>query len=257
LPPTGGLIALAFAEDASATPAADAAQWGSPPVFHDVPWGGLTPHFLIVSKTGTGAQLILTKTPNWTITPGSDAAGEPRDRLAGENVPIMTALSASSYDDILRAAAILRGGQILGAIEWAFRRSVEYATERKQFGREIGKFQVVQQMLAELADHGLASAGLTEAAVEAFSPTLVAAARSRLADAADATIEISHQVHGAIGFSREYALNYRTRRLMAWRDDFGSVLFWRRMLANSFLGLSREAFWPAVADAGLRKLKSS
>src|SRR3546814_2608206 len=66
--------------------------------------------------------------------------------------------------------------------------------------------------LAELADHVLASAGIAEAAAEGFSATLVGAARSRIGDAADAAITISHQVHGAIGFSREYALNYRTRR---------------------------------------------
>src|SRR3546814_19784377 len=90
------------------------------------------------------------------------------------------------------------------------------------------------------------------AAAEGFSATLVGAARSRIGDAADAAITISHQVHGAIGFSREYALNYRTRRLMAWRDDYGSVLFWRRALAGGFIGLSREAFWPGVDDAGLQ-----
>lgn len=255
LEPTGGLIALAFADEPEKAPAPGAAQWDAPPVFHDVPWGGIAAHFLIVLKAGAETRLILSKTADWSITEGRDAAGEPRDRLSGEKVPIMMVEAASSYEDILRSAAILRGGQILGAIEWMFRRSVEYAGERKQFGREIGKFQVVQQMLAELADHSLASAGITEAAVEACSPTLVAAARSRLADAADAAIEIAHQVHGAIGFSREYALNHRTRRLVAWRDDYGTVLHWRRRLASDFIGLSREAFWPAVADAGLRKVE--
>src|SRR3546814_14748180 len=38
------------------------------------------------------------------------------------------------------------------------------------------------------------------AAAEGFSATLVGAARSRIGDAADAAITISHQVHGAIGF---------------------------------------------------------
>ena len=52
------------------------------------------------------------------------------------------------YEEVLRMASLLRGGQILGAVEWVFRRSTEYAMERKQFGREIGTFQAVQQMLA-------------------------------------------------------------------------------------------------------------
>jgi acyl-CoA dehydrogenase len=108
-------------------------------------------------------------------------------------------------------------------------------------------------MLAELAAHMLASAGIAEAAADAASETLIAAARSRLGDAADAAIGIGHQVHGAMGFSKEYALNHRTRRLMAWRDDFGSVQFWRRRLAGGFVTCSREEFWPAIADAGKRR----
>jgi acyl-CoA dehydrogenase len=163
----------------------------------------------------------------------------------------VTSAIVGDYDELLRTAAILRGAQILGAIEWSFRRSVEYAGERKQFGREISKFQAIQQMLAELADHVLASASITEAAAEGLNASLIAATRSRLGDAADATIIITHQVHGAMGFSLEYALNARTRRLMAWRDDYGSVLYWRRALAADFAGLTREGFWPAVSDAGL------
>jgi acyl-CoA dehydrogenase len=54
-----------------------------------------------------------------------------------------------------------------------------------------------------------------------------------------------------MGFSLEYALNSRTRRLMAWRDDYGSVLHWRRALAGNFTELDRETFWLGVSDAGL------
>ena len=53
-----------------------------------------------------------------------------------------------------------------------------------------------------------------------------------------------------MGFSREYPLNLRTRRLMAWRDDYGSVLDWRRRLAGGFTGLALEEVWPAVTAAG-------
>ena len=232
LGPAEGLIALAFAND-------DAT------VLHDIPWGGLADHLLIVSPTG----LRLTSTADWTATPGLDAADEPRDDMSNGPSGIAAPFDTSAA---LRSAAILRAGQILGAVEWTLARSIDYAGERKQFGREISKFQAIQQMLAELAGHMLAGAVLTEAAAESVSQTMIAAARSRLGDAADAAIAIGHQVHGAMGFSREYALNHRTRRLMAWRDDYGSVLEWRRALAGAFTGCTREQFWPAVSDAGLK-----
>ncbi|MES2289079.1 MAG: acyl-CoA dehydrogenase family protein [Pseudomonadota bacterium] len=231
LDPVDGTLALAFCSD-------------DPPVLHDIPWGGLADHVLVVSDTG----ISISKAAEWAVRPSLDAAGEPRDTLSdgpeGSFAPL-------DVHRATRTAAVLRAGQILGAIEWSLSRSIEYAGERKQFGREISKFQVIQQMLAELAAHLLASAVLTEAAAEALTETMISAARSRLGDAADAAISISHQVHGAMGFSREYALNHRTRRLMSWRDDFGSVLEWRRALAGGFVDCSRETFWPTVSDAGL------
>ncbi|PKP95039.1 MAG: hypothetical protein CVT77_00060 [Alphaproteobacteria bacterium HGW-Alphaproteobacteria-16] len=229
LDPVEGLIALAFAEDGATT-------------LHDLPWGGVVDHVLVVTPTG----VALGAAGDWTITPALDASDEPRDTLTGSTGALIPLDTSAAF----RTAAILRAGQVLGAVEWTLTRSIDYAGERKQFGREISKFQVIQQMLAELADHMLASAGIAEAAAETGSETLIAAARSRLGDAADAAITIGHQVHGAMGFSKEYALNHRTRRLMAWRDDFGSVQYWRRQLAAAFVSCSREEFWPAVADAG-------
>jgi acyl-CoA dehydrogenase len=251
-PAPEGALTLAFA-DGEVAPKPGETVWSAPSTFHDVPWGGLTEGFLVVAPLSAGGlRLILSRPGDWTIEPGADAAGEPRDRLSAASVAVQVAdLPDSSFDEAFRAAAMLRAGQILGALEWTFQRSAEYVMERKQFGKELGKFQVVQQMLAEMADNTLASAVITDAAAAGPSRTLVASARSRLADAADVAITVSHQVHGALGFSREYALNHRTRRLMAWRDDYGSVPFWRRALAADFIDLSRDAFWPAVSDAGL------
>ena len=226
--------------------------WPQPPVLHDVPWGGLVERLLIIAPSARGVRIIASQPAAWTIEPGADAAGEPRDRLSAANLPVqVTEIADAGFDELCRTAAVMRAAQLVGALEWCFHRSAEYVMERKQFGRELGKFQAVQQMLAELADNALAAAAITDAAAASPSRALVASARSRIADAADAAITIAHQVHGAIGFSREYALNHRTRRLMAWRDDYGSVHHWRRGLAEEFVGLTRDAFWPAVADAGL------
>lgn len=246
-----GPITLAFTD--SDIPPGETC-WATPPAFHDVPWGDLVDCFVTVARDGDGdgARIAVSDPKDWSVTAGTDAAGEPRDRLEGLDIPVIVRdLPATGYETLLRTASLLRAGQILGAIEWTFGRSVDYAMERKQFGREIGKFQVIQQMLAELAGHTLASSAITEAAAEGFGATLAAAARARLGEASDAAITIGHQVHGAMGFSREYGLNYRTRRLMAWRDDYGSTLFWQRSLGGSFTGLGRDGFWPGVADAGL------
>lgn len=210
----------------------------------DVPWASAVGQILLVAPDPAGTAIALTSPSAWQVIPGEDAAGEPRDALRATGaleMPVLTV--ARPFDEVLRQAAILRGGQMLGAMEWAYRRSVEYASERQQFGREIGKFQAVQQMLAELADHLLAATVLLEAAAQDHPAIMTAAARSRLADATDTAIAVAHQVHGAIGFSLEYALNHRTRRLMAWRDDFGSVPYWRGRLGGLAVRCSRENLW--------------
>lgn len=256
LSPIDGAATILFVENI-ALPEAGSNLWDNPGRFIDVNWARAVRSILIVGRSASGQTVaLLSKGAGWTITPDSDAAGEARDAISAPSIAIESGSlgDASAYDAFLREAAILRGGQSLGAIEWTLRRTVDYAMERKQFGREIGKFQAVQQALAELADHVLAATAITRAAAEAGSLTLVAAARSRLADASDAAISVGHQMHGAIGFSREYPLNLRTRRLMSWREDFGSTTYWRRSLSRQFTGLSLEAFWPAIADSGLQRL---
>lgn len=149
-------------------------------------------------------------------------------------------------DEAFETAALLNAARISGAIRWVFERTATYATERVQFGKPLGKQQAVQQMLAFLADNSLAGIAITDAAAAAPSPRLIAAARARLGEASDCAIEVGHQVHGAIGFTREYPLNYRTRNLIAWRDEYGSVLEWKAALARMFIGSSREGLWPAI-----------
>lgn len=144
------------------------------------------------------------------------------------------------------AAALLNAARISGTIRWIFECTAAYANERVQFGKPLGKQQAVQQMLALLADHMLAAEAITDTAAAAPSPRLIAAARARVGDASDCAIEVGHQVHGAMGYTREYALNYRTRNLIAWRDQFGSVLDWKADLGRMFVGVTREDLWPAI-----------
>jgi acyl-CoA dehydrogenase len=149
-------------------------------------------------------------------------------------------------DQAHHTASLLNAARITGTVRWVFERTVTYATERVQFGKPLGKQQAVQQMLALLADHMLAGTAITDAAAADPSPRLIAAARARLGEASDCAIEVGHQVHGAIGFTREYALNYRTRNLILWRDQYGSVLEWKSYLGRMFVGVSRDDLWPAI-----------
>jgi alkylation response protein AidB-like acyl-CoA dehydrogenase len=81
-------------------------------------------------------------------------------------------------------------------------------------------------------------------APEASNSSAVAAAKVRSGEAAGAGAAIAHQVHGAMGFTYEHSLHHRTRRLWAWREEFGNETFWASRLGRMVTHLGAEELWP-------------
>jgi acyl-CoA dehydrogenase len=136
-------------------------------------------------------------------------------------------------------AAVLAAGQMAGAMAEVERLTVDYALQRQQFGREIGKFQAVQHQIAVLAEEAMASRIAAQAAfvgpVGAVSETRAAVAKIRAGQAATLVCSIAHAVHGAIGVSAEFVLHHHTRRLRAWRLAHGGEGWWARRLGAAAL----------------------
>src|SRR5439155_1743389 len=121
--------------------------------------------------------------------------------------------------------ALARSPQIAGGLDYLLRQASQYATERRQFGKPIGSFKVIQQNLAVLAGHaaaaGTAAANAFRAADRGDAAFEIAAAKVRVGEAAGVGASVAHQTHGAIGFTYEHALQFVTRRLWSWRAEFG------------------------------------
>jgi acyl-CoA dehydrogenase len=153
---------------------------------------------------------------------------------AGQRLPI----DLPAGVDLRTLRACLAAAQLAGALMDVFQRTLQYANERIQFGRPIGKFQAIQHRLAVMSEHVFAArmaAQLGCAGVGVFPDRLrVAVAKARCSQAALAVAEAGHAIHGAIGFTEEYDMQLLTRRLHAWRQAAGS-----------------ESYWHAVAGAAL------
>ena len=54
------------------------------------------------------------------------------------------------------------------------------------------------------------------------------------------------QMHGAIGFTREYPLHRFTTALWTWRDDFGGQVMWAKLLGGAALTAGGTGYWPMV-----------
>lgn len=134
----------------------------------------------------------------------------------------------------LRAcAALVRSALIAGAADQLVQASGDYAAQRVQFGKPIGRQQVLQQNLAVMAEQAVAARLASQLGWAAgFPATLAGAAtaKSVSSTAAAMVANMAHAIHGAIGISEEYDLQLLTRRLHEWRLADGSESYWNRLL---------------------------
>ncbi|MGB3247340.1 MAG: acyl-CoA dehydrogenase family protein [Sulfitobacter sp.] len=190
-----------------------------------------------------------------TITPAQDLAGMPRDD-AEVDLALANADAAPlprSMGGMHGLGALVRSLASAGAMETILEMNVEYANDRVQFGRPIGKFQAIQQYLATMAGETAASRTAAEMAANSYdTPAFalaVAAAKSRAGEAAETVGALAHQVHGAIGYTQEHALHHFTKRIWSWRDEFGTELDWNRELGRAALSSPEDTFWHFITNS--------
>lgn len=212
-----------------------------------VPWGADCPHAVVVC----GDKVALVSTAGRSVRVEKNLAGEPRVALRFEAAPFIAAAPLANAGQRLQSeGALLRSVQMAGALERTLEYALLYANERVQFGRAIGKFQAVQHLLAVLAGQVAASSAAADAAVEASREApddfMVPVAKARIGEAAGRAAEIAHQVHGAMGYTREHNLHYSTRRLWSWRDEFGNETHWQSRLGRMIAAKGADALWPML-----------
>lgn len=217
-----------------------------------VPWGDLCAHAVVAGELGGKGMVGLVATARAARGVEKNLAGEPRALLEFEATPLIACAPLDDARARLEAeGALLRSVQMTGALERTLEYALQYANERIQFGRPIAKFQAIQHMLAQLAGQVAAASAAVDAAVGASSLApdafAVAVAKSRAGEAAGKGAEIAHQVHGAMGYTREHNLHYGTRRLWSWRDEFGNEAHWQSRLGRAVAAQGAEALWPMLS----------
>lgn len=218
-----------------------------------VPWGRDAAYVVALAQTAGNQHLVLIPTAGSTIIQDQNIAREPRDTLDFDAIPAQVADDEATDGDIIGLyGAMMRSAQMAGACEKALAEAVQYAQDRVQFGRPIGKFQAIQHQLAALAAK---SAQATMAASSAFraadrrSPHFeVACAKIVAGEAAQLAAAVSHQVHGAIGFTYEHSLHFATRRLWSWRPEFGSENRWAEELGRRTAARGAAALWTDLTE---------
>lgn len=136
----------------------------------------------------------------------------------------------AAYD----AAVLATSAQLLGLGERVLATSVDYAKQRRQFGREIGSYQALKHALADVrialdfARPVLMGAALGEVPV--------AAAKVACADAAYLSSRTGLQVHGAIGYTAELDLGLWLTKIRALVGAWGTPAHHRRTVLEGLTG---------------------
>ncbi len=211
----------------------------------------------MLARDGGAHVVVVSRNDATSLQEHHNLAGEPRDALCYADADVTIArCDAEETTHAQSFGALLRIGQIAGALDAVLARTIQYAKERSQFGKAIGSFQAVQQQLAVLASETAAvgaaaraafrSAALGEAGFE------IASAKLRANRAIDVVTAIAHQVHGAIGFTREYELRRCSQRLWSWRTEFGNDRYWSGVLGTTVAAAGAAAFWSELTRRGDR-----
>lgn len=220
------------------------------------PWASATDRTVVVWRSGSGYRVVDADTAELSITPGRNLIGEPRDTV---NVDTSRwsghAVEPELVMALKRKAALVKAIQVCAALDCTVAASVDHVMSRVQFGRPLAKFQAIQNLVADAAAEAALARSATEAALGTAVETdwltadldfQIGVARSCAGHAASVVTRNAHQVHGAIGTTREHRLHEWTRAALAWRSENGSVHFWDRQVAAAAALAGGNGLWALI-----------
>ena len=142
----------------------------------------------------------------------------------------------------LNRGALAAAAQALGATQRMIDVSVQYTSERKQFGVAIGTFQAVKHHMAniayklEYAKTPVYRAAYALANGMASAERNVSHAKIVACEVADLAAKNSIQVHGAMGYTWEVDLHIFMKRAWALNSSYGTAGFHKQRLAAYVFG---------------------
>lgn len=137
--------------------------------------------------------------------------------------------AAEIIDRSLDEAAIGAGAEAIGCMDRIIEITVDYLRTRKQFGRPLAEFQVLQHRVADLfVETEMARSALYSALSAIDAPAeerqaAVSAARARIDQAGHRLGNQGIHLHGGMGMTMEYPVGHYYRRLVMLARAFGDT----------------------------------
>lgn len=215
------------------------------------PFAHVADYILCVARTdgkaeaekGISVFIVPAKTAGLTCTVMESIAGKPcevvfKDVKVGKDALLGQENEGWKYiQATMRRAEVALCSEMAGLGQQALDMTVQYAKDRKQFGRSIGSFQILQHYCADMFMELDGMKLNTYRAAWKLDEKLdceedVAMAKAWAAQASEKISGPAHQIHGAIGSTIEYDLHYYTRRMKALSLTFGDTKYYREIIAQ-------------------------
>ena len=184
--------------------------------------------FIVEQANFAATKLVTLDTTRTQAT--LDLSAAPAERLGEANWAVV--------DRVYEVARVMIAAEQVGGLERVLEMAVQYAQERKQFGRAIGSFQAVKHLCADMLvglESARSAAGYASWALATGSDELTVAAPLAKAYSSEAFFKAagdSIQIHGGIGFTWEHDAHLYFKRAKSDELLFGSPAQQRAVLAD-------------------------
>ncbi len=199
-------------------------------------------HLLVTARTG-GAQrdadgvslfLIPADLPGIVRRDYATVDGAGASEIYFENVAIGAehrlgeeGAALPIVEQIADEAATALCAEAIGVTRMLHAATLDYARQRKQFGKAIGEFQVIQHRLVDMFMEVEQAVSITlMATLKLDTPERAAAvsmAKAKVGKACKFVGQNAVQTHGGIGISNELAVGHYFKRATMIENQFGSV----------------------------------
>lgn len=199
---------------------------------------------------GMGAVLVDRDAPGLTFGPqenlmGFRGIGSADMFLTDVRVPVGDVIvPKGGFRKLFTAFSIERLGNAtmsLAVGQTALDRTARYVRERRQFGREISEFQMVQAAIADMvvqvdAARLLIARAAVNAGTGAPDPLEASVAKCFANEMAKRVSDLAIQLHGGYGYSEEYEVERLHRDAHGWALAGGTPAMQRIRIASEYLG---------------------
>ncbi len=216
-----------------------------------VPDAHVTDYMVVVARIGGSGEdgitslLVDSKSPGIKYELLKTIAADKQCEVTFENVRVpasnLLGQEGKGWPVVERTqnvATVAACAYLVGLSQMDFDVTLNYAKERVQFGRPIGSFQAIQHKLADAVIDVDGSRFITYKAAwslqegEPDADLMISMAKAWTSDASRRVVAHGQQIHGGIGFTKEYKIQLYFRRQKWMELMWGDADYHRERVAQ-------------------------